>query len=321
MRKTFTQFFALTRLTALETMRQPICLIITAGSLLFVALLPMLIAHRFGEANKVVRDSALAVHMLSGLILATYAAASTVIQEIRRGTVASILAKPVSRELFILAKFTGIAVVMFLYAAMMCMTTVLSDRSAEEAFHVDKWSALPILLVVPLAFFIGGAVNFFTRRPFSSNAFVVLFAASSFAFIFSGFFSSEGAAQSWGAGYNFQIVKASALVAMGVMILQGIATALSTRLQAIPTLSICTVVFMVGLLSKYFFGRNADTSAVANVVYRLLPDFQHFWMADQLTNHGIIPNAYMMQTSIYLVCYLGGILLLMVCAFRTMEIK
>ena len=325
MRKTWNQFTALAGLTALETMRQPICLILSTISLGLIAVLPVAIAHRFGESSKLIRDSALAIHLLSGLVLATYAASTTIVQEIRRGTVASILAKPVSRELFILAKFFGIALVMIFYSVMIGMATLISARSGAAAFHTDVWSAIPIVVAPVLAYLAAGAVNFFTQRPFSSNAFVIMFVGVTAAFIFTGFFTDEGALQSWGEGYQWRVIPASVLVTFAVLLLQAIATALSTRLQAIPALSICTVIFFIGLVSQYFFGRMADENVLANVAYRLLPDFQHFWMADALNMNGeeagTIPWSYIGKAAGYAGLYLGGLLLLTVCALRSMEIK
>ena len=49
---------------------KPICLA-------FIALLPVLITHTLGEGIKLVRDSALAIHFVCGLILGSYAACAS----------------------------------------------------------------------------------------------------------------------------------------------------------------------------------------------------------------------------------------------------
>ena len=92
------QFFAIARLTALESIRQPICLILVTSSVLTIGVLPMIVAHSMGEEGKLIRDSVLSVYLLSGLFLSAYAACLAITHEIRKGTVSAVLTKPVNRK-------------------------------------------------------------------------------------------------------------------------------------------------------------------------------------------------------------------------------
>ena len=140
MRLWFKQFGAIAGLTALETIRQPICFILVATCIALIALLPILTTHTLSESQRMVRDSALALHFVTGLVLGAYAACASINHEIRRGTAAAILSKPVGRDLFFLSKFSGIAVVMVLFSAAAVLATLLSDRTAAEAYRPDGWS-------------------------------------------------------------------------------------------------------------------------------------------------------------------------------------
>src|SRR5437762_3435266 len=68
-----------------------------------------------------------------------------------------------------------------------------------------------------------------------------------------------------------------------VWILAGIALACSTRLDMIPTLAICSAVFLLGTMSDYLFGRPAaHGSWWASVLYTITPNWQLFWLADAI---------------------------------------
>src|SRR5262245_13254982 len=104
-------FVALTGLTAIEAIRQPIVLLLFTACVALTAITPMILLHAFGEYGKVSRETGLALHFLFGLLVAVQAAGSTLSREVREGTAAAVLSKPVGRTTFFLAKFAGIALV------------------------------------------------------------------------------------------------------------------------------------------------------------------------------------------------------------------
>lgn len=302
-------------------MRQPICLLLATSALGLIALLPLIVTHGLGESGKLIRDSSFAIHFLFGIGLSTFAACLTIIQEIRRGTVASILSKPVSRVVFLLAKFIGIAIPTLMFSTMCTFGTMLSARTAAEQFIIDWWSALPFLICIPFAFILSGIIHYFTDRPFVSNAFCLLFFSICGAFLFAGFFSHHGEFQSFGASYRWEIIAPSMLIAMAILVLQGIAVGLATRLDAVPTLAICTVLFLAGLMSDYFIGRHIGQNPLADILYRLVPNWQHFWQIDALNGGGHVPWSYVLASARYAAMYLCGTLLVATGLFRLMEIK
>jgi len=68
MRRAFLQFVSVTRLTVLEVIRQPIGLLLISSCILFIALLPVLVTHTLGEADRLIRDSALSLTLVTGLL-------------------------------------------------------------------------------------------------------------------------------------------------------------------------------------------------------------------------------------------------------------
>jgi hypothetical protein len=57
---------------------------------------------------------------------------------------------------------------------------------------------------------------------------------------------------------DWRMVPAAILILFAVFIFAALAMACSTRLDMIPTLAVCSAIFMLGLMSDYLFGRRAD---------------------------------------------------------------
>lgn len=320
MRLWFKQFAAITGLTALETIRQPICFILAVTCITLIALLPILTTHTLNESQRMVRDSALALHFVTGLVLGAYAACASLNHEIRRGTVAAILSKPVGRDLFFLSKFSGIALVMVMFSVGAVLATLLSDRTAAEAYRPDWWAQWAMLGAITIALVAAGLVNYFLRRPYVSNAFVFLVIGLAIAFLGTSFVDKHGEMVDFGTAVNWDLAPAGILITMAILVLTAIAVSLATRLDVVPTVTICSVIFMAGLMSDYLFGRHAATSKVASAFYTLTPNWQHFWGADALAREGI-PLAYLASAGGYGLLYLAGILCMGMVAFRNMEVR
>lgn len=315
------QFLTIARLTALEAIRQPLAFLLFASVLMLIALMPLILSHTLGESAKFVRDGALALMWVSGLVLGAHLACASLFSEIRRGTVSAVLSKPIQRPLFFLAKFAGIAVVMIAFAGGLLMAVLISARTARQAYLVDWWSAWPFITAIVGSFILGGLINFFLRRPFVSNAFAWLFLLLGLAFLFVGFVDQDGHLTVFGTLYDFRIIPAGSLITLAILVLAGISVALATRLKTIPTLSICGAVFLLGLLSDYYFGRWAETHGLASFLYRITPNWQHFWVVDALAGDGQIPYSYVGLSAGYALLYLAGVLLIGMVAFQRMEVQ
>jgi ABC-type transport system involved in multi-copper enzyme maturation permease subunit len=321
MRRRVNQFLALAGLTALETIRQPICLILMVSALAFIGILPLILTHTLGEGAKLIRDSALAIHLLSGLILGSYAACATLTHEIRRGTAAAVLTKPVSRDVFFLAKYAGVALVVAAYSAVTTLATLLSVRTVNDPYTVDWVSAGALLGAIVLAAVISGIVNFWLRKPFASTAFVNLAALVALTFVAVNLVDATGARAPFGSLLTWGLVPVSILVAMAILVLAAISVSLATRLDVVATLSICTFILLLGFMSDYLVGRLAAEHPFAAALYTAIPNWQQFWAADILSGPATLPQGYLAGTGLYALFYLAAVLCLGMVAFRHMEIR
>lgn len=321
MQKRLTSFLALAGLTAVEIMRQPFCLLLTTTCVLFIALLPLVITHTLGEAGKLVRDSALAFMLVCGLILGGYAACSSLAREIRKGTAAAILSKPIGRELFLLAKTTGVIMVILVFGCCVTLTTIMSVRMAARLFYIDWWAGIPLLLAAPIAYAVAGGINFLARKSFSSHAFGGLFICIACAFLVSGFFDAHGHRTPFGAHYAWNLAPAAVLIGMAIIILTALAVSLATRLDLAPTLSLCSALFLLALFSDSLIGPYVDRHILAHALYALIPNAQHFWVVDALNENGSIPWTYVADAGGYALCYVSGVLSLGLIAFRHRDVR
>jgi hypothetical protein len=118
---------------------------------------------------------------------------------------------------------------------------------------------------------------------------------------------------------DWRLLPVSLLVTLALLMLAACALALSTRFGAAPTLTGCLLLLVVGLLSDPLLGPRAGTSRLCAALYRLLPDWQHFWVCDALAKGGVVAWSYVGLAALYAALFTVGVLALGVLAFRRAE--
>ncbi len=322
------QFAALAKMTAIEAIRQPVCLLLAVSGILFTIITPLMVVYKFGEDGKFARESGLAFHLIFGLIIAAYTAGTSLSKELRTGTASSIISKPVSRTTLFMAKFTGISSVIILFSIAAIAATLLSERIDEKfvfnnrmvGYFTDWHTAILLLTAIPAALIIAAGINYFTKRAFESSAFILFIISILFVFVLSGFFNRVGQYEPFDYRVDWRILPAGILVTFALIVLTAIATTISTRLNAIATTSLCFFILMAGLISDYFPGRYINNSVSASILYKITPNWQNFWVADALTGGGHIPLSYLETAFIYAAIYTAGILILGIFSFGRTEI-
>jgi len=315
------QFLTLSGLTALEAARQPISLLITACCVLLISFLPLLISHKLGDGAKLIRDSSLSLYLICGLLLGGFISCSSLSREIKRGTAAAVLSKPINRTFFFISKYCGVAAVMLLFSGTALLATICATRAIAENYHVDWWAIGPLLAAVPLAFVLAGVCNYFSHRPFASNAFGFLLGTVASAFLVTCFVDPAGRVAAFGSAMPWEILPAGLLLAAAVLVLSAMTVTLATRFSALTVITVVGFLLTIGLMSDYFFGHAADTSTWAAVLYALIPNWQIFWVADAITVGDGVSWWYVLRASVYALLYLSGILCIGVLLFERIEIK
>ena len=243
----------------MELIRQPIFLLLLTGSVLFEIFLAVPYYFAFGDEPKLVENSALAVMLLSGLFGAVLSASSSLAREIRSGTALAVLSKPVSRVQFLLAKFAGLAVALLVLTYVNMIGVLLASRMAFDAYGKTDLPAVGIFAAgIVVAYALAGFGNFFLRRPFISDAVLGMVVLTTLAAFVIFQFTTQMESMGTRAQVNWNLLPAGLLVLFALWILAAVALACSTRFDTIPTLAICSAIFLVGLMSDYFFGLPAS---------------------------------------------------------------
>jgi len=252
------QFLSISVNAFLELVRQPIFLLLMTGSLAFEIFLAVPYYFAFGDEPKLVENSALAVMLLAGLFGAVLSASSSLAREIRSGTALVVLSKPVGRLQFLLAKFAGLAAALTLLTYVNMIGVLLASRMAFDAYGKTDLPAIGILSAgVALAYLLAGFSNFFLRRTFVSDAVFGVVVLTTFAAFLVFQFTRQMSSLGTVAQVNWNLLPAGILILFALWVLAAVALACSTRFDTIPTLAICSAVFLIGLMSDYFFGRAA----------------------------------------------------------------
>ena len=243
----------------MELVRQPVFLLLTTVSAAFEIFLATPYYFAFGDEPKLVKNSVLAVMLLSGLFGAVLTASASLAREIRLGTALAVLSKPVGRTQFLLAKYAGLVLALTLMTFINTVTALIASRMVFDAYGSTDLAAVGIVAgALALAYLLGGFSNFFLRRPFVSDTFFALVITITLAAFVIFQFTKQSQSLGEMAAVDWRMVPAAILILFALWILAALALACSTRFDMIPTLAICSAIFLVGIMSDYLFGRYAE---------------------------------------------------------------
>lgn len=141
-----------------ESLRDKILynLVLFAG--LLIGLSVLLADLSITEHHKVIADMGLAAINLIGVIIAIFIGISLVNKEIERRTIYTIMARPISRSFFIMGKYLGLALTLFVNMAFMLAVFLLTLWLYHVPIHPSLFQAsvlifVEILVVTAIALF------------------------------------------------------------------------------------------------------------------------------------------------------------------------
>jgi hypothetical protein len=125
------------------------------------------------------------------------------------------------------------------------------------------------------------------------------------------------------AAVDWRLVPAGILILFAFWIFAAVALACSTRLDMIATLTVCSAIFLLGLMSDYLFGQLAERGSWwASALYSAVPNWQLFWLADALeTGKDTFSWAYVGKAFAYMIFYAGAALSVAVALFDDRELS
>ena len=177
------------------------------------------------------------------------------------------------------------------------------------------------------AYALAGFSNFFLRRPFASDAVLALVVTATLAAFVIFQFTKQQQNLYTQAQVDWRLVPAGILILFALWILAALALACSTRLDTIPTLAVCSAVFLIGLMSDYFYSQMGGKLAGsgpwwASTLYTIVPNWQLFWFADALDmGKSTFHWGYVGKAFAYMVAYAGAALAIGMALFEERELN
>ena len=157
------------------------------------------------------------------------------------------------------AKYAGLVMALAVLTYVNLVAALVASRMAFDAYGKTDMAAIGLFVAgIVLAYAVGGFSNYFLRRPFVSDAvFALLITITVAAYVIFEFTSQMRSSNEPGS-VDWRLVPAALLILFALWILAAAALACSTRFDMIPTLAICSALFLLGIMSDYLFGRRAE---------------------------------------------------------------
>ena len=268
----FTALYQVAKNTFRESLREPIYLLVLISALCLIGLFPIFSMFVFRAQERLVIDSAMATTMLFGWGVAVLISSYAVSREINNGTALLLLSKPIQRPVFIIAKIVGIIGAVTVFWFLTAVASLICLRVAADQYRFDMPLFYMYFGAIVLSMVAAGIHNYTTRSAFPMIAVLSLCVLLPVVAIVGQFKSYDGEVP----GLAWHVVPALLLIMYSVWAMAGLATTLSTRFNLISNLLICTVLFLLGLMSDYIIGRHSKEPWYDTVPRGKAP----LWIAD-----------------------------------------
>ncbi|MDR0933053.1 MAG: ABC transporter permease [Victivallales bacterium] len=310
-------YFKITLNTFKESVREPIYFLMLLAGLILIGCYPSASLFVFSEQLKLVVDSSMATGLVFGLIIAVLCASHTVTREMRNGTVLLLLSKPVYRWTFIMGKITGIGIAVTIFTLLCNLAAIVSVYIATDQFRFDMALFFGYFGLLIAACAVGMLFNFWRGSSFPEIATYATMLLLPLLALYC-VLTQERPTISLA-----DLSCALLLLNFAVIAMSTISVVFATRLDTVANLSICTIIFFLGLVSSYLFQHETDSEFLSTIFafcYAALPNWQFFWLADAVAVNRPIPFSYVIDSFIYIVLYVILCSLWAVAIFQNKEI-
>lgn len=271
------QLLPIARNALVESLRQPIFLLLILLSGFLQVFNTWNTGYSMGYTetgevsgdDKLLLDIGMSTIFVAAMILAAFIATSVLSREIENKTVLTVVSKPVARPTLIIGKFLGVAAAITIATVVMIVYLLLAIRHGVMSTAADDLD-MPVLIFgfggTFLALALAAWANFFYNWNFPQTAVTLLLPFMLGAYTLVLCINEHWDFQSPAKDFKPQITVASLCLVMAILVLTSIATAASTRLKQVPTVTVCIVVFLLSLLSNHFIGRHVFTNPYVGII-------------------------------------------------------
>ncbi|MFA6043546.1 MAG: ABC transporter permease [Phycisphaerales bacterium] len=272
-----TQLLTIARNTFIESVRQPIVFIL----ILIAGVVQVLntwstaysmdndLAGPLTGDNKLLFDFSLGTVFVLSTLMAGFVATAVISREIENKTVLTIVSKPVGRVTLILGKFLGVTGCVLISTIAMLVFLLLAIRHGVMSTAADELDG-PVLVfglgAVVASLALAAWCNFFYGWNFPQTTVILLVPFLIVAYVGVLLLAHDWKWQPISTDVSGQVLIACACIVLAVLVLCSVATAASTRLGQVMTILVCVGVFILALMSNYFFGRHVFANTISGTV-------------------------------------------------------
>src|SRR5947207_7607660 len=141
-----------------ESVRDKVLYSIVAFAVLLISTSYLIGQLTAGQDIKIIKDLGLAAISIFGLLIAIFMGIGLVWKEVEKRSIYALLSKPVRREQFVLGKYCGLVLTLFVNVAVMTVayyavlayiqyTSTPVDLGLAEAVPTDPWMLEAIVLI------------------------------------------------------------------------------------------------------------------------------------------------------------------------------
>jgi len=317
-------FYKLTRNTFIECIREPVYFLMLLTALCVNGLFPLAAMFVFRQQIKFVVDSVMASSLLFTLVVAVICSAHTISREMRNGTILLLLSKPVKRFSFVMAKIAGINAAVTVFLFLLNASALIAVLIAKDQYRLEFGLMGVYYGAIALAALFGGLRNYFRQQSFTSNTLLALLVLIPLIAVIYYVVRMKGMDPHDIDPEEFMearhLIPGLLLLFPAAWTMGTISAALSTRLELVANLTVCMVIFLLGLVSKFFVLQWVGDGLFGSFLRALLPNWQYFWMADALAARQVIPVSYLLWSLVYVIFYIGFWALLALAFFNEREL-
>lgn len=314
----FRQLTAIAGNAVAEILRAPLFCLVLLTALLLAGVVPTLDYLSFLQKERLVTDSLLALTTLGGVFAAASSAVAVVGDELRRRTALVVLSKPVSRGTFLAGKLVGVAAALAVFWVPLAVSVVWGARIAADDYHPDLRMTWLFYGSVATGLLVGAGANYFAGRSFGMTAALALTITLPAGLAVAALAFPPGPGDPPMVQWHY--LPAAALCYPAMLLAGGVGVAAACWLEATPTLLVTLLVFCGGLVADYLLGRHAGSSPLAAALYRLLPNWQPFWVSDRVAAGEPAGWAYALRATGYALVWVAGLASLTLAVFERREL-
>lgn len=323
------RFWSICKNTFVQTIRQPIFFVLVLLTFLALVISVPLSGWTMNtdyhkSDQMMLEELGLSTLLISGLLVAAFSASSVLHKEIEQRTVLTVVSKPVSRALFVLGKFAGVALAVSLAFYLCGLAYLMTVRHRVMPAAWDK-PDMPVIVLgiaaATLTLAVGVVGNYLFGWNFFSTVIGSLAVLLTIAMGVLLLVGKEWKPIDFGEGIRPQLIPGMVLTLLAVQVFVAVAVAAGTRLGQVMILLICCAILAVGWVHYYLFGVTAEALPALRVVGWLFPDLRNLDPQDPLSSEMAISARYMVLATAYALTYIGAVLATGIALFQTRALE